>query len=190
MQSSRSNLSDAVKFWIDLIAKLNEVLPTEKQCLVAERKKQNLTDRHFLCFLLDPRYIDIKLSAVYEESALEFAKTLHPELLKYNIKFRTKTEPFLKCYFDCAADVHPGDWWKMPNVPKEIVDVCQSILCCSPSTASLERLFSTFACVHSKERNRLGVEKAGKRCWTMSISEGVSDNWRFKCEFSCHTSQE
>ena len=41
MQSSRSNLSDAVKIWIDLTAKLNEVLPTEKQCLVAERKAKS-----------------------------------------------------------------------------------------------------------------------------------------------------
>ena len=35
------------------------------------------------------------------------------------------------------------------------------------STASVERIFSTFGVVHSKLRNRLGVEKASKLVFVM-----------------------
>jgi len=38
----------------------------------------------------------------------------------------------------------------------------RQLLCAVGSSAGVERIFSTFGLVHSKLRNRLGVEKAGK----------------------------
>ena len=91
------------------------------------------------CDLLDPRYVEIKLTADEESSALDFASELHPELLSYIMKFWTKREPFLSRHFDTATDVHPSDWWKLARVPEEISKICRKILACSPSTGSLER---------------------------------------------------
>ena len=109
------------------------------------------------------------MTAEEESSALDFASELHPELLSYIMKFRTNTEPFLSRHFDTATDVHPSDWWKLARVPEEISKICRKILARSPSTGSLERLFSTFGWVHSKERNRLGTEKAGKMVFCMKV---------------------
>ena len=116
MQAAKVNLADAVKIWLDLGDSLNGVLPTEYQTKFAERRKQNLTHRHFLAFFLDPRNVEIKLTADEESSALDFASELHPELLSYTMKFRTMTEPFLSRHFDIATDVHPSDWWKLARV--------------------------------------------------------------------------
>ena len=71
---------------------------------------------------------------------------------------------------------HPSDWWKLARVPEEISKICRKILACSPSTGSLERLFSTFGWVHSKERNRLGTEKAGKMVFCMKV---LNKKWAF-----------
>jgi len=43
-----------------------------------------------------------------------------------------------------------------------LADVMIHLLSCPASSASVERVFSTFGLVHNKLRNRLGVERAAK----------------------------
>ena len=45
------------------------------------------------------------------------------------------------------------------------------------SSASIERVFSSFGLVHSKLRNRLGVEKAGKLVFLHKILNRDVDFW-------------
>ena len=45
----------------------------------------------------------------------------------------------------------------------------RQLLCAAASTANIERIFSTFGLVHSKLRNRLGIEKAGKLVFMYKI---------------------
>ena len=87
--------------------------------------KVNLADAVKIWLVLDPRYVEIKLTADEESSALDFASELHPELFSYIMKFRTKTEPFLSSHFDTATDVHPSDWWKLARVPEEISKIVE-----------------------------------------------------------------
>ena len=114
MQSAKVNLADAVKIWLYLGDSLNGVLPFEYQSKFAERRKQNLTHRHFLAFLLDPRYVEIKLTAGEASSALDFASEVHPELLSYFMKFRTKTALSLTSFRQCNG-----------CSPQRLVETCQ-----------------------------------------------------------------
>ena len=43
------------------------------------------------------------------------------------------------------------------------------------SSASVERVFSTFGFVHSKVRNRLGIENAGKLVFLHKLLYGEKD---------------
>ena len=48
------------------------------------------------------------------------------------------------------------------DIEQDTFDLIISLLTAVASSASVERIFSTFGFVHSAVRNRLGIEKAGK----------------------------
>ena len=64
----------------------------------------------------------------------------------------------------------PGQWWnvmksrttKGGKLPLEFCSFLSALLSIPPSSASLERIFSTFGLIWNKLRNRLGHEKATK----------------------------
>ena len=60
--------------------------------------------------------------------------------------------------------VTPLAWWKSQSqtLDGEVMKVVIQFLSAKASSANVEPIFSTFGFVHSKVRNRLGVEKAGK----------------------------
>ena len=45
---------------------------------------------------------------------------------------------------------------------QDLKEIIQGFLTCNPSTAPLERLFSTYRWMHDEHRNRMGNEKASK----------------------------
>lgn len=83
------------------------------------------------------------------------------------IKFMAKSEPFHDFLFDSTIvnEIEPADWWKSQttgNNNKGILEMTEQLFTAQASSASVERIFSTFGLVQSKLRNRLGTEKAGK----------------------------
>ena len=106
LQKSASNLADAVKIWSELSVKLNAVLPTEKQAYLAKRRNMALNKAHFLCFLLDPRYVDFKRTTQAEEQiALDFANEINENILPMIANFWVKAEPFHDGYYRVASDL-------------------------------------------------------------------------------------
>ena len=68
-----TNLSGVI-IWSELCKDLNEKLSVDKQKMLADRRKKNLTPVHLLNFYLDPMYFDEKVLDVDEQnSALELA---------------------------------------------------------------------------------------------------------------------
>lgn len=127
-----------------------------------------ITPYHLLAFLIDPTKTQ-SLTYTEKNIALQTAKELYPDsgLLPLIIKFLAKSEPFNDIMFqdDILKSVKPIDWWKSQRnadiIEKELPIITQ-LLCAAASSASVERIFSTFGLVHSKLRNRLGTEKAAK----------------------------
>lgn len=59
--------------------------------------------------------------------------------------------------------ISPLLWWKsLPSMSDESKKIVEGYMTAIASSASVERVFSSFGLVHSKLRNRLGVAKAGK----------------------------
>lgn len=79
----------------------------------------------------------------------------------------------------------PRKWWmiaekKIPhekNPPPNMFKLFSDLLSCPASSASIERLFSTFGLVWSKLRNKLGVDKAHKLVKVYRFLHGQPLDW-------------
>ena len=77
--------------------------------------------------------------------------------------FMAKAAPFSESLFENL--VEPVVWWQAGNrlgFPSRLADFAVRVLSIVPSTAGLERLFSTLRLTYGLLRTNLGVEKAGK----------------------------
>ena len=105
------------------------------------------------------------------------------DFLQTVIAFENGDEPFEEYMFSepVTSTMHPVKWWKMVSkscvMPLGFVDYVVSLHSACASSASIERIFSTFGFIHDKIRNRLGVEKAAKLvfCYRMLAGDHESD---------------
>ena len=82
------------------------------------------------------------------------------------LSFLAQTDPFPKLRFrEEARQVSSTVWWKSltgRKVSEDFIELAIRLVSAPASSASIERIFSTFAHVHNKVPNRLFVEKAKK----------------------------
>lgn len=117
--------------------------------------------------LLDPHYLGIKLSEYEVDAALQFVENYHPECMPDIIKYKAKTFPFKEFMFhptSLTGVSPPLVLWKSleRNISVKTMALVSQLHTAISSSAGIERLFSSFGIVHTKLRNRLGVDKAGK----------------------------
>ena len=91
-----------------------------------------------------------------------------PDVMKYQAAIQADNNmfPFGKHMFKESAtdNVSPLVWWECiaKSINPKTLNLVEQLHTAIASSAGLERLFSTFGLVHSKIRNRLGVEKSAK----------------------------
>lgn len=178
IQKNNCTLSDCVFIWKELGEKINSTKNKEVIQKYKNRYCMALTATHFLSYMLDPREKASAHELTQEEktSAFDFAKSKYPALLPLIIKFNAKSTPFHEPYFDSdiTSCVTPYEWWKSQ---KEEIDTfnntlfsnIEQLLTAQATSASVERVFSSFGLVHSKLRNRLGTDKAAKLVFLFKI---------------------
>ncbi|XP_063222783.1 uncharacterized protein LOC134531131 [Bacillus rossius redtenbacheri] len=177
VQKDSSTISTAVDVWKSLKQSLeDENLNADSMEKFSSRYHQVLDGAHFLAYLVDPRFCGQHLTADERSEALSFANNRYKHiksLFPIIIKFQAKSTPFHNFLFDenVISKVSPIDWWKM-NINSdttEVMDVIEPLLTATASSASVERIFSTFGLVQSTLRNRLGTEKAAKLVFLFKI---------------------
>nr|XP_042907854.1 uncharacterized protein LOC122271260 [Parasteatoda tepidariorum] len=171
MQQKDCTISKAVDIWKKLEKDLKDE-NLDKACLAkfSNRYSQALGPPHFLANLLDPRYAGINLTPVEKTESLIFINEEYPQsIMPVIFKYQAKSEPFHEFLFNpnIVNQVSPIDWWKSQiagnvEVKNAVLDMISQLFTAQASSASVERVFSTFGLVQSKLRNRLGNEKAGK----------------------------
>ncbi|XP_073493834.1 uncharacterized protein [Phyllobates terribilis] len=167
IQKNSCFIADAVEIWKELSEHLKTELHMDRIKLQAVNKRmgQARTPAHFLANIVNIQYQGQSLSAEEEELAMTWVSSNHPSLMPTIINFRAKGEPFKKYMFaeDILRKVTPVNWWKsLKRLDLETVQVMISLLTAVASSAGVERIFSSFGLIHSKLRNRLGPNKAGK----------------------------
>ncbi|XP_073436454.1 uncharacterized protein [Dendrobates tinctorius] len=174
IQKNSCFIADAVEIWKELSEHLKTELHMDRIKLQAVNKRmgQALTPAHFLANIVNIQYQGQNLSAEEEELAMTWVSSNHPSLMPTIINFRAKGESFKKYMFaeDILMKVTPVNWWKsLKRLDLETVQVMISLLTAVASSAGVERIFSSFGLIHSKLRNRLGPNKAGKLVFLFQI---------------------
>ena len=65
-------------------------------------------------------------------------------------------------------------WWESQITDENnVLKMCRQLMTAVASSAGVERVFSSFGFVHSKVRNRLGIEKGGKLVFMYKLLNGI-----------------
>ena len=110
------------------------------------------------------------LTTAEDEIMMNFLEEECPKLTPIIMKLRSRGSPFDKNYLfvpTTIKNVSPYTWWQNidtsgSELDRSTRDVIANLHMSVASSASVERIFSTFGFVHPAVRNRLGIEKAGK----------------------------
>jgi len=184
LQGDKVSIADACDTWLDLLSNSN--LQPHKQA-VAARFKLAIQPVHYFAYMLHPKYRGSKLSQQQQELARNWITHRRPELLPFVICFSEDSEFYPSSFFaqQVVSKLDPANWWrnlkrstKIPEI-QELADIMAHILSCPSSSASVERIFSSFGLVHTKLRNRLDVQRAAKLvfCYRMLRGNIADDDY-------------
>lgn len=142
---------------------------------------------HYFAHMMHPQYRGAKLNEQQQEQARQWISDRRPDLLPFVISFAGEGEPYPHSFFapQVISSLDSVDWWKsLRRVTKrpeiqELADIVVHLLSCPASSASVERVFSNFGIIHTKLRNRLGVERAAKLvfCYRMLRGKSADDDY-------------
>ena len=162
IQGDSCTISECVNIWKNLKEELKDQ-PRHVIAKVEIREKQAITPIHLLANIIDPRFFGSNLTAEEEELAMQYCRKELIEYLPNILNMKNKQKPFKLYLFDdqVIKNISPLTWWNSQNIT-EMKPLYNAFLTAVSSSAGVERVFSAFGLIHTKLRNRLGVEKAAK----------------------------
>lgn len=168
IQRDCCTIGEATEIWIEIINafKLQHNFSESDLDCVLQRFKMAMTPAHYLANLLDHRFRGLQLNQEQLDEAMEYVNLYHPAAMPDVISYRAKTFPFKSYLFteESIKNVKSITWWLAlkENINIVMFDLVTQLHTAIASSAGIERLFSAFGLVHTKLRNRLGIEKASK----------------------------
>lgn len=168
IQKDSCTLSEAIDVWKDLLEFFEKNCDSSEIEKLKDRYDMAVTPPHFLANMLDPKYNGTRLSEEESDSALQYIYSYHPSVLAEIINYQAQCAPFKPYLFnsDTVNNISPMAWWsalfKRKLISNDLNTLTMQLFTAVCSSAGIERLFSSFGFIHSKSRNRLGVEKCSK----------------------------
>jgi len=137
--------------------------------------------------MMHPQYRGAKLNEEQQEQARQWVAERRLDLLQFVIRFAAEGEPYPNSFFapQVISNLDPVSWGKSlqratkrPEI-RELANIVVHLLSCPASSASVERVFSSFSLIHTNLRNRLGVERAAKLvfCYRMLRGKTADDDY-------------
>lgn len=173
IQSNKCKIADVVIIWKELRLQMANILNEKKLKMVDKRYTMAMNPCHFALVLLLPMYSHnskydlltenekkLGMEYIFENFSLAFS-----DLMK---KYEALEFPFSPAIISASSNLTSFQWWKsfQSIYPDKIgkLDYLNllKLTTAVASSAGVERIFSAFGLVHTKLRNRLGVQKAAK----------------------------
>lgn len=173
-QGDSTSLADACDIFLQLLD--NPKLQPHKDA-IQQRYKQAIQPCHLVTYLLHPKYQGLNLSPEQKETAHSWLLEKSPDYLCTAIAFETKSSPFPPSFFQ-VSHLSPVTWWRGLQsypLPTGFIPLMVQLHSACASSASIERVFSSFGLIHSKLRNRLGVQKASKLVLCYRMLRGTQE---------------
>ena len=176
-QADSTTLADAYSIMKNL---MYESLLAPHREDVRRRRNKAILPCHMVAYMLHPNYSGVGMDLQDVETAKDWLMELNPEYLAAAISFQAEATPYPKSFFQPAArTMKPDTWWKAVGescvLPDGFVDLMITLHVATASSASLERIFSTFGLVITKLRNRLGLQKAQKLVFCYRMLRGPTE---------------
>ena len=166
VQGNNVLVSDAVYAWKTV---MNEFRTAERRDWLEQCEKRYanaVPDSWFAVCLIDPRSFGSDLTEFEKNRGLEWVRQHHPDSYSavFEIIGMNPTEQIAK--FNELQSVSPSTFLKsqvaLGKLPSTILPLMDVLFALVPSTAAMERAFSTMGLIHSEIRNRLSPVKVKK----------------------------
>ena len=168
LQSNDVSCGQAVDVWKVLLETYRENGSEYREWLeCAERRySKSVPVVWMLANVLHPEHIGAKLTPKELKDVKDYVAEFHPEALPEFIDFLSEGSGVMASSFKKASGCKVESFLKVckqtREISEKIADLSLKMLRLIPSTAGLERVFSTMGFVHCDLRNRLDPEKVGK----------------------------
>jgi hypothetical protein len=177
LQSDSATIADPTDAFLSLLHK-----PTLEHHKVAIQKRldQAIDPCHLAAYMLHPRYQGEHLTATQKETAKTWLEQKDAAYLPTAIAFQAKAELFPPSFFTASATaMKAATWWKgiaaSVTLPAGFAELMMQLHSATASSSSIERVFSSFGLIHTKLRNRLGIEKAQKLVFCYRMLRGAKE---------------
>ncbi|CAI6370788.1 unnamed protein product [Macrosiphum euphorbiae] len=168
-------LLDIKSIMINKLPEINFLSKEEKKSILLffdNRKTMALHPIHYASAILDPRYQGRQLESNNDIEGVEYiflvSKLLIPEetqnVMCELAQYRTHEGLWSKQFIWSLEieNVSPSTWWNGICGSSSLSKIASGILSLPSSSAATERSFSTYSLIHTKKRNKLTNERAGK----------------------------
>ena len=178
MQVDSVSIADGVEIWKNPLNKFRNSEQREWLLLAETRYNNAVSDVWFAANVLHPKYGGQQLTQSELKLAMEFIKDIHEEALEdfvlfiggENVKFYDEFKKIgdVKINF-VKAQVLLG------NLSEKLGNISEQLMAMVPSSAGLERIFSSMGYIHSEIRNRLDPEKVRKLAFCMRLLSSAAN---------------
>ena len=143
------------------------------------RMKAHNQKCNLVAYKLHPKYQGKNLSLEQINAVHSYLMNIDASFMATLVAFEGQSTPFPTAYFSgVATAMSPTQWWRAVKgcgVDEKFSDFANNLLSCPASSASIERIFSNFAFVHTKVHNRLGIEKASNLVFCYRMLRGCNE---------------
>lgn len=157
---------------------------------IKERKEFALKPIHMAAAKLDPNNQGCELNPEQSMDANEF---IHNTAVNMNLNegqvmadfamYQQREQVWNRAFiWKSAEKTSPLLWWKTYAAQSELSQIAIRILSAPTTSTTVERSFSTFGWIHSKKRNRLTTERAGKLTYLSFNYKLCKDIWDSKSD--------
>ena len=175
-QSDVTTLADAYSIMQKLMSEPS--LASDRET-VRKRRDKAILPCHMAAYMLHPKYCGQGMDIQDVETAKNWLMELNPDFLIAALSFQAEADPYPKSFFQPKArTMMPSTWWTAVGnsckqlLPDGFVELMVTLHVATASSASLERIFSSFGLVITKLRNKLGLTRAQKLVFCYRMLRG------------------
>ncbi|KAK2139837.1 hypothetical protein LSH36_1591g00009 [Paralvinella palmiformis] len=157
-QRNGSSLADACDAWLGLLSE-PALFPLEK--VVNKRFQDAISLEHLTAYILHSKYIGEKMTMEQQQDLSTWLANHDPGFITSFISFQACSLPrqLLLCRSDQHLLTQLVARCYICGVDPPFADLAQRLTTSPASSASIEKVFSTFSFVHNNIRNRLCSKK-------------------------------